>query len=155
MTSSPSNHAQNEAVVSDSHAASPNQAQPAFASTSNSPHADLDPGPGSLTSANLQLPSASTLVPNPTTTTPSPRPNSPNSMTPLMDPSSRAPSSRGGQNYGTSIAANSMHSGRDSAQVVRRTWSPLLIHSPVVLGAWVFGKLRNGSREGRDGDEVV
>jgi len=93
---------------------------------------------------------------NTATTVASQRPHTANSESPLIATSSRATSSNANQNYGTtSSARSSTHSRHNSDQAEQSGWSPLLIHCPIVLGVWMYRKLRHGRNGEGDGRETV
>jgi hypothetical protein len=82
-------------------------------------------------------------------------PNAPSITTSLIAPSSRVASSHVDQNYGTCSTASSIQRQRDSAKEDAPGWSPLLIHSPIVLGAWIIEKLQSKKYNGTANSSAV
>ena len=92
---------------------------------------------------------------NAPTTVASQRPYTANSESPLIATSSRATPSNTNRDYGTSSALSSTHPPHTTNQDEHLEWSPLLIHSPIVLGMLMYRKLRHGRNGGGDGSETV
>lgn len=89
------------------------------------------------------------------TATPTPqRPDTASSTTPLIAASSASASSDANHNYGTSSTLSSTPSDRCS-ETTKSGWSPLLIHGPAVLSAWMYKKMRSGRFDARDSGETV